>query len=165
VTFNPSGQVWTPIASKADQFAIGGTGIFALAWDHGSVWQHGSGTNWNAIGGAADELFAGGPSAGFLAATTLDQYKNIVIYSTGTTWIPQGGSGYMFAVVGNDFGTGKQLLGMLPTVAGGAVYKSNSVTSPNPGWFDTWTPALPPARIVAGPRTIYATVGVDYTTY
>jgi hypothetical protein len=165
VTFTPSVNAWNVIAGKSDQFVIGGTGIFALAWDHNSVWQYSSGTTWNAIGGAADELFAGGPTTGFLAATTLDQNKYIYIDSSGSTWLPQGGAGYMFAVTG-DVGSGKQLFGMTPTRANGAVYRSGDTTSANPPWSYA-SNGLPqaPGRIIAAPRTIYATVGIDYTTF
>jgi hypothetical protein len=154
----PASNSWSngPIAGKADQFVTDAVQIFALAWDHGSVWRYNSGTSWTAIGGPADQLFAGGPVSGRLAATTLDPNRSVFLNTEGAGWLSQGGAGYMFAVTG---GPGAETLSAMTPSRSGGVWTSSNVNMANPPWNQIGGPA---GRLIAGYNALYATAGIDY---
>lgn len=161
--FIPSSKTWTsgPVGGKAVQFVCDGTNLYGLAWDHGSIYSHPTmGSTWTLVGGSADEIFAGGIFANYLAATTLDANKYVALWTGGTSWIGAGGAGSQFALT-ND-GANKQLYGITPSRSGG-VWKSSNVTQSYPTWTQIRT--TPTGRIIPGPNLLYAAGGITYSTY
>jgi hypothetical protein len=147
---------WTDVGGAADQFLVNHGGIVAIATDHQSVWLDATGTSggWANIGGSASELFVGVDHG--IAETALASSKDVSYYSgSGTTWVPQGGPGNMFAVTMDDI-----LFGLNP--ARSAVFLSSGTSTPNPPWIGVGTTA---GRLVARSDSgggLYATGSVVY---
>jgi len=130
---------WSLVGGSGDQFVVSGSLLVGLLPDHSAVYANSSGTTsgWNAIGGAAEELFAG--QGGILAATGLAATKNAFYWLGSTNWSIQNGPAMMFALTttGNLFAEG------FPGVTSGVAYpyvvQSSNTNINNP----TWNPIEP----------------------
>jgi hypothetical protein len=161
--YSQPSNTWTQIGGPGDQFVVDGVSLAGLTLDHAAIYNFtvdaGGNGQWLLIGGNAAQLYGNGnyTLAKGLSGLPLAATKDIFTWVPGTTtWLHQGGPGYMFAMidpVANN--AAPQLFGSVPNQS--QVWKSDNITISNPSWTLVGGAAT---RLVGQGGKLYATNGI-----